>query len=167
MTASTIVTDRPSASSTSWMAPLMKVASSLVTRIFMPLGSVSWILAAAARTPVEMSSVFDCAARMMPSPMPVLPSERSDVALGSPPSVTEATSPSRVRPLMMMLSNASGVFTVAVARTTISMLPVVREPAGVSKATVSSALAMLAMVRPWLATLAWLTSTRKILSRSP
>ena len=61
MTTSTIVTDRPSASSTSWMAPLMKVASSLVTRMFMPFGSVCWIFAAAARTPVEMSSVFDCA----------------------------------------------------------------------------------------------------------
>ena len=99
--------------------------------------------------------------------MPVLPLERSDVALGSPPSVTDATSPSLARPLTMMFSKASGVFTVAVARTTMSWLPVVSEPAGVSKATVASALAMSAMVRPRLATLAWLMSTRKILSRSP
>ena len=99
--------------------------------------------------------------------MPVLPSERSDEALGSPPSVTEATSPSRVLPSMMMLSKASGVVTVAVARTMMSWLPVVSEPAGVSKATVASALAMSAMVRPRLATLAWLMSTRKIFSRSP
>ena len=41
---------------------------------------------------------------------------------------------------MMMFSKASGVFTSAVARTMMSWLPVVSEPAGVSKATVASAL---------------------------
>ena len=117
MTISTIVTDRISAISTSWMAPWTKVASSEVTRMVMPAGRVVWIFSAAARTPLEMSSVLDCAWRTMPMPMPVLPSERKEVEPGSPPSVTVATSPSLVLPLMMMLSKASGVVTAALART--------------------------------------------------
>ena len=53
----------------------------------------------------------------------------------SGPSVTVATSPSRVRSPMMRFSKASGVVTSAVVRTMMSWSLVVSEPAGVSKAT--------------------------------
>ena len=43
MTASTMDTERPSATSTSWMAPRTNTASSLVTVIDMPSGSVCWM----------------------------------------------------------------------------------------------------------------------------
>ena len=49
---------------------------------------------------------------------------------------------------MMMSSNSSGVVTSAVARTMMSWLVLVSEPAGVSKATVASALRRSATVRP-------------------
>ena len=58
----------------------------------------------------------------------------------SGPSVTVATSPSRVLPPMTMFSNSSGVVTSAVARTMMSWLLLVSEPAGASKATEASAL---------------------------
>ena len=167
MMSSTIETDRISAISTSWIAPLTKMASSLVTRMVMPCGRVCWIFSAAARTPSEMSSVFDCAWRMMPMPMPVLPSERSEETPMSGPSVTVATSPSRVFSPMTMFSKASGVVTEAVVRTMMFWALVLSEPAGVSSAIEASALRMSAMVRPTLASLVWLMSTRKIFSRSP
>lgn len=68
---------------------------------------------------------------------------------------------------MMMFSNSSGVVTSAVVRTIRSWLVVVIEPAGESKATEASAARRSATVKPWLASLFWSTSMRKILSRSP
>ena len=93
MTISTIDTDRPSAISTSCTAPLTKTASSLVILIDMPSGKLFWMLGDGGLTRrSEMSSVLDSAWRMMPMPMPVLPSERSVVCPMSAPSVTVATS---------------------------------------------------------------------------
>ena len=54
--------------------------------------------------------------------------------------VTVATSRMRVSPPMTMLAKASGVVTSAVVRTIRFWLEVLMEPAGVSKATVASAL---------------------------
>ena len=85
----------------------------------------------------------------------------------SGPSVTLATSRMCVVPPMTIFSKASGVLTSAVVRTTRLWLEVVIEPAGVSKATEASALRRSATVYPRAASLAWLTSMRKILSRSP
>ena len=133
----------------------------------MPSGRFSWILTTAARTPAEMSSVFDSACLMMPMPMPVLPSERSDDCAVSGPSVTVATSPSLFCAPIIRLSNASGVVTSAVARTMMFWSLMVRAPAGVSMAIEDSALRMSAMVNPRLASFAWSMSMRKIFSRSP
>ena len=85
----------------------------------------------------------------------------------SGPSVTVATSRIWVVPPMTMFSNSSGVVTSAVVRTIRSWLVVVIEPAGLSKATEASALRRSATVKPWLASLLWSTSMRKIFSRSP
>ena len=167
MMMSTIDTDSISAISTSCTAPWTKTASSLVTRMFMPSGRFFWMLATAARTPAEMSSVFDSAWRMMPSPMPVLPSERSEDCAMSGPSVTVATSPSLFSSPIISASNASGVVTSAVARTMMFWSLVVSAPAGVSIAIDDSELRMSAMVRPRLASFAWSMSMRNIFSRSP
>ncbi|MNW14836.1 hypothetical protein D3C71_2131770 [compost metagenome] len=61
MITTTMITEAISAISTSWIAPLMKLASSLVTVTSTPGGNVFFRLATAARMPSEISSVFDCA----------------------------------------------------------------------------------------------------------
>ena len=132
----------------------MNTASSLVILSSVPSGKTFCRSATAAFTPLEMESVLDCACRIIPRPMPVRPLERRLVELVSGPSVTVATSPSRTFGLISRRSKASGVSTVAVARTIISCVEEVIEPAGTSSATLESALARLAMVRPRLASAA-------------
>ena len=85
----------------------------------------------------------------------------------SGPSVTVATSASRVASSSISAPNASGVLTVAVVRTTRLWLVAVSDPAGLSKATVASASRTSASVSPRLASAVWSTSTRKIRSRPP
>ncbi len=156
-----------SAISTSWMAPSIKTASSLVTLSSVPGGSTSPNCPIMVFTPAEISSVLDCAWRMMPRPMPARPFERNAVEPSSGPSVTIATSPRRTLFFRMRFSKSAGVARSAVARTVMSWLWLFSEPAGTSKAAVASALRRSATVRPRAASRDWSTSTRKIFSWSP
>ncbi len=66
MTATTMTMASASVSSTSWIEPLMKVASSEVTMTRVPGGSEALSTVTAARTPSEIASVDDPAWRMTP-----------------------------------------------------------------------------------------------------
>ncbi len=167
MTSVTISTATTSAISTSWMAPSMKTASSLVILSWVPSGKTLPSWPTICFTPAEMSSVLDWAWRMMPRPMPCRPLERSAVEPSSGPSVTMATSPRRTRFFRIRFSKSAGLTRSAVARTVMSWLWLFREPAGTSKAAVASALRRSATVRPRAASFDWSTSTRKIFSWSP
>ena len=167
MIATTIATESSSVRSTSWMAPSMKTASSPVTKMRTPSGSSPASSATTARTPSEMPSVLLCAWRMMPRPSPLSPFERRIELPRSGPSVTTATSDSRVSPSSISASNASGVLTVAVVRTTRLWFAASSDPAGRSKATSSSASRTSATVSPRLASAIWSTSMRKMRSRPP
>lgn len=76
MIATTIRTDRPSAISTSWIAPLMKVASSEVTKMRTSCGRSACSPATISRTAFEISSVLLWACRMIPRPTPFSPFAR-------------------------------------------------------------------------------------------
>ncbi len=163
----TITAASTSAFTTSSIEPRMNTASSLVMRISVPSGNCVCSRSTMALTPFEMLSVFDCAWRMMPMPMPALPLERSAVDDRSGPKVTVATSPRRTLSPMISRAKSSGVLRSAVARTTMSCVVEVIEPAGTSKAILESAEVSEATVSPRLASAAWSTSMRKILSWSP
>ncbi|MNV87497.1 hypothetical protein D3C71_1816210 [compost metagenome] len=99
----------------------------------MPAGRICvWIVSTTLRTPSEISTVLDCAWRMMPRPMPWRPLERSAVVPESGPSVTVPMSRSRTLLTRMRFSNCSGVCRSAVARTEMSWLALVSLPAGTS-----------------------------------
>ncbi len=83
-----------------------------------------------------------------------LPLERSAVCPVSGPSVTEATSRRRILVPIKRFSKSSGVWRSAVARTVMSWLVLVIEPAGTSKEAVASAVRRFATVSPRPASLA-------------
>ena len=76
ITAMTMRVDRISVSTTSSNAPCTKTASSEVTFSVTSGGNRGCTSATTARTACEIDSVFDCAARMMPRPIPVSPLAR-------------------------------------------------------------------------------------------
>ena len=167
MTATTMAMARSSERSTSSMAPRMKTASSPVTKRRTPSGSVGWSSSTMALMLSEISRVLLCAWRMMPMPRPPSPLERRIEVPDFGPSVTVATSESRVTSSSMIAPKASGVLTVAVVRTTRLWLVALSEPAGLSKATVARASRTSATLRPRLARASWSTSMRKMRSRPP
>ena len=167
MMPTTIATASTSVRSTSWIAPSMNTASSPVTKMRTPSGSSSSSSATTARTPSEISRVLLCAWRMMPIPSPLSPFERRIELPMSGPSVTSATSDSRVASSIISAPKASGVLTVAVVRTTRLWFAASSEPAGRSKATSASVSRTSATVRPRLASAIWSTSMRKMRARPP
>ncbi len=168
ITATTMTTASASERATSSSAPWMKAASSPVTKRLTPSGRIGWSSATMARMLCEISRVLLCAWRMMPIPSPPSPFERRIEVPDFGPSVTVATSETRVSPSSSISApNASGVFTVAVVRTTRLWLVASSDPAGLSKATVASASRTSATLSPRLASASWSTSTRKMRSRPP
>ena len=83
-----MMTESASVRSTSWIAPVMKTASSPVTKMLTPGGRVAASSATTAWMPREISSVLLCAWRMMPMPRPLWPLERRTELPMSGPSVT-------------------------------------------------------------------------------
>ncbi len=81
---------------TSSMAALMKIESSIWTSMWTFEGSVSFSAATAARTSCATFTVFDCAWRTMPMPMPGAPLTRAERVSSSKPHSTMATSERRV-----------------------------------------------------------------------
>ena len=139
MIATTMTTDSASVSSTSWIEPSMKTASSPVMKMLTPVGQRPGSSATIARMLREISSVLLSAWRITPIPSPLWPFERRIELPLSGPSVTVATSASRVVSSSISAPKASGVLTVAVVRTTRLWFEAVSDPAGLSKATVASA----------------------------
>ncbi len=167
MIATTSTVAISSVDTTSSMAPRTKVASSDVTDSVTSGGRSGRMSCTAARTPSEIDSVFDCAARTMPRPRPVCPLARRIDSPGAGPRNTCATSPTTTPGAMGRSRNASGVLIVAVVRTDRLCPPPVSRPDGESKFTLPSADRRSASVSPRAASWVRSTSMRNTSSRAP
>ena len=167
ITATTMSVASKSVCSTLFSAPPMKVELSDVTRMWTPGGSDLSSSSTAFVTPEEISSVFDCACRTMPRPMPVWPLMRIELVSSAGPKITSAMSPTRVDLLILIASMSAALLTLASARTSSDWSPAESLPAGTSEATVASAVERSVTESPRAAIAFGSISTRTSGSRSP